>query len=643
MPWLLILFSLFAIWAGSNLWSLYKNYLSARKTGLPIVICPVNPYHPLWLIFSVPLRPLFEKYLPAWIYRRLNLAIYGFEFRGKMDVFGDKGPAFVLVTCGANELSLMDPELAVEVLKRIKDFPNTDIGNVIVGLFGPNLITSGGDSWARQRKLIAPNINEKVSRLVFVESCKQAREMLSSYVGELGGVTDDTMRGMKTIAINVLGVAGFGISRPWKEEKASRPKGYHMTYMEATKTVVECIVESAVLPAKLLTLPFFGPSWQDIGHAKNEFPLHTKEMLQTERKLQAESSEPRNHFLSMLARQSDPESASSTAADEKSNNTTPTTTTQVLSEDEILGNLFLFSSAGFDTTANTMAYALALLVAYPEWQEWLHEEIKEVVGDKDLESLEYADVYPRLPRCLALLVSENIFDRGRERANSPGKKLCRKKAFILNELSCLEGGCWKTRKITCRPKGLTHLSKIQFETMRFFPPLTHLAKQTNSDHDVAITTLSGRDYYIPKGTTLYINTVALHLSPETWGADASEFRPTRWLVDPSLSPSSSSAASDSTVSSYTIANNIRTMPKGTFLPWSTGPRVCPGMKMSQVEFVGVFLTLFARHRCEAVPAHEGETRDQVRARIDAIMQDSQPRLTLQMSRNRDLKVKWVKR
>ncbi|KIW92230.1 uncharacterized protein Z519_07214 [Cladophialophora bantiana CBS 173.52] len=575
MSWISILLTLYGLWVVSTLWNLFKNYLSARKTGLPIIIFPLNNYHPIWMIFSVPLRPLFERFLPGWAYEPINLATYGFEFRSKNAIFEKCGPAFILVTAGSNELSLMDPELASEVLKRIKDFPNTDIGGVILNIFGPSLITSDGENWARQRRLIAPNINEKISGLVFGESCRQAREMLASYMDDLRGVTDDTMRGMKQIAINVLGTAGFGISQPWKEEKSSRPKGYRTTYMEATKTVVENIIEAAVMPAKLLTLPIFAPSWQNIGHAKNEFPLHTREMLENERKLQYDSPEPRSNLMSMLVRLSD---SSKPNGDLDSKAGELSKSPQVLSEEEILGNLFIFTSAGFDTTANTMAYALALLATYPEWQDWLYEEINTIVGARGAENLEYAEIYPRLPRCLALML----------------------------------------------------------ETMRFFPPLTHIAKQTNSTHDVSITTTSGKSYYIPTNTIIYINTVSLHLDPRTWGDDAMTFRPSRWLVSPDTAPSRTGAE-------YTIAQNIKSPPKGTFLPWSAGPRVCPGQKMSQVEFVSVFMTIFGKYRCEAVKVRDEETAEEVKQRLEAVMRDSQPKLTLQMMRNKDLKLRWIRR
>lgn len=67
------------------------------------------------------------------------------------------------------------------------------------------------------------------------------------------------------------------------------------------------------------------------------------------------------------------------------------------------------------------------------------------------------------------------------------------------------------------------------------------------------------------------------------------------------------------------------------------------MKMSQVEFVGVFMSIFGVYRCEPVKIGDDESDDQVKARFEAVMQDSQLKVTLQMMRNQDLKIKWTKR
>ena len=49
---------------------------------------------------------------------------------------------------------------------------------------------------------------------------------------------------------------------------------------------------------------------------------------------------------------------------------------------EILGNLFQFTAAGFDTTANTMAYAIKILAIETKWQDWIIEEIDSVLNDE---------------------------------------------------------------------------------------------------------------------------------------------------------------------------------------------------------------------------------------------------------------------
>ena len=82
MFWLKVILGLYGLWASSTLYRLYTNYLSDRKTGLPMFFLPVNHYNPVYMILSVPLfRPLAEKILPEWMYEPIDLSTYGWEFR----------------------------------------------------------------------------------------------------------------------------------------------------------------------------------------------------------------------------------------------------------------------------------------------------------------------------------------------------------------------------------------------------------------------------------------------------------------------------------------------------------------------------------------------------------------------------------
>ena len=75
-----------------------------------------------------------------------------------------------------------------------------------------------------------------------------------------------------------------------------------------------------------------------------------------------------------------------------------------LTEKEIYGNMFVFNFAGHDTTAHTLAFAMVILSAHPSVQDWLSQELQHVLGDTKPEDWGYTQVFPRLKRCLAVLV-----------------------------------------------------------------------------------------------------------------------------------------------------------------------------------------------------------------------------------------------
>lgn len=78
---------------------------------------------------------------------------------------------------------------------------------------------------------------------------------------------------------------------------------------------------------------------------------------------------------------------------------------KALSVQEILGNIFVINFAGHDTTANTLAYAIFLLAAHPEAQDWMRDEIRALVGNQNSETWSYDDLFPNLKRTMAILVS----------------------------------------------------------------------------------------------------------------------------------------------------------------------------------------------------------------------------------------------
>lgn len=78
------------------------------------------------------------------------------------------------------------------------------------------------------------------------------------------------------------------------------------------------------------------------------------------------------------------------------------------------------------------------------------------------------------------------------------------------------------------------------------------------------------------------------------------------------------------------------------MPFSSGPRSCPGSKMAQVEFVGVMREIFANWRVEAAQK-PGETGVMARERLGKVVENSQPKITLQVKNPRDVLLKWIRR
>jgi cytochrome P450 len=230
-------------------------------------------------------------------------------------------------------------------------------------------------------------------KTVWDESTTQTAEMLDSFNRTAqkphgpGGIIE----GLKRITIDVIGYITFGTQQSWKEvDHTHAPEGFKTTFSSSVLTIVNNLFPVVFLPAKLLTLPFMPKAVRKIGTAKIEFPLHLRGKIIRERSSQS-STATLVTSLVKLAAQSHPTNVSKSST--------------FLSEEEIAGNLFAFTVAGFDTTANTLVYALLALAIWPEWQEWVFEEM----GERDSD-VSYEELFPRLVRCRALMVCVPKFE-----------------------------------------------------------------------------------------------------------------------------------------------------------------------------------------------------------------------------------------
>ena len=349
-----------------------RCYIVARKIGLPILLTPASSQNVVWFIAGPLLRPILQRVLPEWLALRIDMTVRGFEHRLRNKPFMIVGPSFLPVGPGSLELHTTDTEITKIITGRgtFRHYWQSEILKLAIGVFGPSILASSGNDWQLQRRIVAPVINEHVSATIWNESSKQATEMLSYFVeGSKGtasaGATDKSLEGLRRVAINVLGASAYGTPRRWIEEEGQAPHGYELGYINSLLAMTNNFAATVFFPPSLLSFPFLPASPRKFGVAKREFLRYVTNMIAKER---ANVEVNRNNIMSVMIKTSDQEKKESSSNKPRLH----------LSEEEIRGNLFLFTIAGFDTTANTMGYALTLLAIHPEWQDWVIEEIDRV-------------------------------------------------------------------------------------------------------------------------------------------------------------------------------------------------------------------------------------------------------------------------
>ena len=104
------------------LYGLLTNYNAARKTGLPLVVLPVDCGNPLWLIIDRKVAQLVRR-LPfgSGTFTRFNWR--GWEIWDRYRAHQELGDGIIFVTPGKNYLQLCDAEAVSDIFQRRGDFP----------------------------------------------------------------------------------------------------------------------------------------------------------------------------------------------------------------------------------------------------------------------------------------------------------------------------------------------------------------------------------------------------------------------------------------------------------------------------------------------------------------------------------------
>ncbi|KAK5625756.1 hypothetical protein RRF57_001472 [Xylaria bambusicola] len=544
--------------------------MNARAIGVPMLLVPIDQNQLLWLILSSTNQRRLQQLLPVWLWKRISLTIRGWEFHEQLRPFiqltahhGDElCGSFLLVGFGTLDFWTADPQAAQEICLRVHDFEVPRALQPALGQYGPNVMTTNGETWARHRRIVTSVIDDRILKTVFDESIHQTHGLLNKTFS-LSSSTDDAVETrlifdmIKQVTIRVLFNVSMGKNAHWKEGYEKLEPSYRMTEIESLIAVVSNLTGAAIIPTRILT---GWPSWlpgysrmEALGRAKVEVLERTKSKLDWERASMSTNTQESkmNNIMNKLIHESEGYQ----------------TPHKSLSEDEMISTLFILTVAGFETTATTLAYAIVLLARHSQWQDWILEEVDSLIPTDHAQPIEYMPVFSRATRIMA---------------------------FML-------------------------------ETLRLYSPAPHVHREISSQQKLHTSIGTIR---LPPGTRVYVNSLAIHLLP-SWRdinrqsdpdfvksdpdvMDEYIFRPSRWL--------------NTTGSAHAIYHP----PKGMFLPWAMGPRVCPGQKMAQVEFTAVLLAIMKGHRISATPL-EGEGQAELEQRLDARLRDSRWVTVLQMN------------
>ena len=383
------------LYTSSTLWRLFCNYQLAKKTKLPILFNPINPYSAIWIVLRPYVNPVFA-YLPYNLSRFTTYNYLGWAWRDKTKLHSIFGPAFIIVTPAENQLIVGDATACEDLLKRWRDYVRNPRFRAPLDIFGPNVGTAEGSAWQRQRKITIAAFSEKNHDLVWSEAVKQTTQMVSRWSNE--EEITSTAEDCAIFATHVLTGAGFGKSYDFHTAMMKPTEGHRMSYRDALSTILKNVFVTYAVASSNFLQYILPKQFGLVPEAIKEFRKYMAEMLEHERASNEAGKDTGNaNLLANLLRASE---------EGKKETQDGAVTRGGLADDEIWGNLFTFNVAGQETTAITLTYTIALLACYPEVQEWLKQEIDEVFGPGPIEQSECQQAFPRLKRCLATMVSQ---------------------------------------------------------------------------------------------------------------------------------------------------------------------------------------------------------------------------------------------
>lgn len=566
----IVVYWVYTIFAG-----LSKHTAAAKRSGLPYIVTPIGPYNVVWLTIHKMVIPLLENLPSAWTEPWLDFTRPDWMWDLLFEPVKKAGDIFLAVHPGGIHIWVTNAEAMHQITSRREAFPKPLESYKILEIFGRNIISTEGAEWKRHRKVSSPGFNEKNNVLVFAEACRQTHGMVRKWLGPngAGNITvkeapTDTMR----LTLHIISSIGFGVQLLWPGESIDRrlhtdtaiyssnepPEGHTMTFENSLTILLERLILVLMLPESILKrLPF--QKTREAYESLINWRQYMNELLiqkvyEARQGQRGEGMDIMGTLVKSSYGESTTERKSSLGRVENGESNKIT-----LSDSDILGNAFVMIVAGHETTANAVHFSLIELAISPRPQRLVQKEVQNIFGDETPEKWDYD-----------------------------------------SNINALLGSI---------------VGAVMNEQLRLMPPVIAIPKSVTESQDQVIT-LDGEKYTLPAGARIALNTVGTHRNPKYWPTqpskvtdaenDLNDFRPERWLITidekgAQQVDSATDSENDDDFGGYTgqtSSSKLFHPVRGSYLPFSEGPRSCVGRRLAQVEVMAVLATIFQKYSIE---------------------------------------------
>ncbi|EJD03280.1 cytochrome P450 [Fomitiporia mediterranea MF3/22] len=420
-------------------------------------------------------------------------------------------------------------------------FKKPDMG--VLEIMGDNVVTTEGEAWKKHRRITGPAFNHATYRNVWETVARVYEDMLNQegwrHVDETPAANFNQVT--HKLALFLIAIVGFNIPMSWYEPP--RDENGRLSVQAMVFEVASYILHRSQLPKWSYSLGF--KKLKEIDEAYTVFERFMYErigereaQLKKIRAMEGSTDEDiADNIKDVFGRL-----VNARLADGK----------YALSDEEIIGNCFVFTFAGHETTANTLVMTLSLLALHPDKQDWVYSSIKAVIGD-------------RTP----------TFDD-------------------YDELSAVLG-CF-------------------FEGLRMYPAAYMLARVASRDCTLSLPRRDNPDVveqiFVKKGTPVNLDLIGMLYDPQTF-PDPEQFKPERWVK--SGKPTSASSITKDTDAGE-VSGSAPASTLDGFVGFSFGPRTCLGHKFAKVEGVAFLTLLLCEWRVE-LALKDGETKEMWKERV----------------------------